>query len=369
MKLFCIAGERSGDLHGSNLIRALKTQEPNLLIQAWGGNLMEAAGATLLKNYESMAFMGLVEVLKNLGTIRKNLELCKKQILAFAPNCVVLIDYGGFNLKIAEFCYQNNIKVSYYITPKVWAWNTSRALKLKKWCNQLLVILPFEVDFFKRYQTASHYVGNPLMDELASFRKEQDFLKNNQLANKPIIALLAGSRTQEIKNMLPAMLLTASHFPNFQFVIAGVDNISAGLYQQIIGSSNIKIIYGQTYQLLSHAQAALVTSGTATLETALLKCPQVVLYKTNAIQFHLGKLLLKIKYISLVNLINNNLTVVELLQEKCKAAFIQEELKAVLPGGTKHLAMLQNYQVLAQKVGNAGASERAATHILQLLTD
>jgi lipid-A-disaccharide synthase len=367
MKVFCIAGERSGDLHGGNLITELRAQSPTIQLQAWGGEQMQQAGAQLLKHYKTMAFMGLIEVIKNLGTIKKNLELCKKQILEYSPDCVVLIDYGGFNMKIAKFCFENNIKVSYYITPKVWAWNTSRALKLKKWCTQLLVILPFEVDFFNKYYTESHYIGNPIMDEIESFSIDSSFLAKHQLTKKPIIALLAGSRTQEIENMLPSMVACVKNFPNYQFVLAGVDNIRPELYKRIIGDLQIPIIIGETYQLVAHAQAAIVTSGTATLETALLNCPQVVVYRTNALQYHLGKLLLKIKYISLVNLINNNETVVELLQEKCNEKDISQELKAILPEGNKRNIQVENYAILAKKVGKAGASGRAASLILDLL--
>ncbi len=365
MKLFFIAGERSGDLHGGNLIEAIKTKKPSVEMQAWGGERMQQAGATLLKHYKDTAIMGLTEVIKKLPTIFKNLSDCKADILQFAPDAVVLIDYAGFNMKIAKFCKERGIKVFYYIAPKVWAWNTGRVYKIQKYVDELLVIFPFEKDFFEKYNISTSYVGNPLMDEIEAFKPNESFAKENNIDQKPVVALLAGSRVQEVKSILPTMLRVMDYFPDYEFVISGVDNISKQIYEDSIRGKKVKIIYGNTYNLLYMAKAALVTSGTATLETALLHCPQIVCYKTGKIQYSLGKHLIKVPYISLVNLILNKLAVPELIQNKLNTEQLQIHLKTLLHPSEALFNQLLDYKNLSKMVGKAGASDRAAEVILE----
>jgi lipid-A-disaccharide synthase len=360
LKLFFVAGEKSGDLHGGNLIKALRSTNYNIFIEAWGGERMEAEGVILKNHYKNMAFMGLWEVIKNLSNIFKNLKNCKKDILNFRPDAVVLIDYAGFNLKIAKFCKENNIKVFYYISPKVWAWNTKRALKIKQLVDHMMVILPFEVDFFAQFNYQVHYVGNPLMDEIEAFIPNVNFKGKYNISNKPIIALLAGSRLQEVTKMLPIMAQVANHYPDYQFVIAGVDNLPKAIYQQ----TNLKVIYNDTYNLLMNAEAALVTSGTATLETALLKTPQVVCYKTSPLTYQIGMMLIKVKFASLVNLIMGKEIVKELIQNDFNLDNLKAELNKLLINEPKREIQLDDYQLLINKVGISGASKRAAEIII-----
>ncbi|MES2795095.1 MAG: lipid-A-disaccharide synthase [Bacteroidota bacterium] len=363
LKLFLVAGEKSGDLHGGNLIKALKAKRSDIEIAAWGGDRMQAEGALLKNHYEKMAFMGLWEVIKNLRTIFQNLKKCKEDILQFGPDAVILIDYAGFNLKIAKFCKQNNIKVFYYISPKVWAWNTDRAWKIKKLVDHLLVIFPFEVDFFRKYDYKVDYVGNPLMDEIEAFKPNVSFRKENNLGEKPIIAILAGSRLQEVKAMLPIMLSIRNQYTDYQFVIAGVSNLPASIYEPF----GVKTIYNDTYNLLVNSEAALVTSGTATLETALLGIPQVVCYKTSQLTYQVGMLLIKVKFASLVNLTMEKETVKELIQHEFNEKNLKIELDSILVNGSKRATQLTEYKQLKEKVGNAGASERAAKLIFKYL--
>jgi lipid-A-disaccharide synthase len=367
MKLFFVAGEKSGDLHGGNLIKALQTMKPSIDIEAWGGDNMQAAGAILKNHYSNMAFMGLWEVIKNLGTINRNLKKCKNDILNFKPDAVVLIDYAGFNLRIAKFCKEKNIKTIYYISPKVWAWNTKRAFKIKALIDHMLVIFPFEVDFYKQFEYNVDYVGNPLMDEIDAFVPDSNFRKANNLSEKPIIAILAGSRLQEVVKMLPSMAETAIHYPRYQFIIAGVDNLPSNIYHEYEQKHGLKIIFNNTYNLLVNAEAALVTSGTATLETALLNIPQVVCYKTSEITYQIGMQLIKVPYASLVNLILNKEIVKELIQHKFTVSNMKEELKKIMAGGTKRETQLAEYEKLRYLVGTKGASNRAAENVIQYL--
>ena len=362
-KLFFVAGEKSGDLHGGNLIKALKSLDPLIEMEAWGGEDMEAAGAKILNHYKNMAFMGLWEVIKNLDSIFRNLKNCKKDILNFRPEAVVLIDYAGFNLKIAKFCKQNNIKVFYYISPKVWAWNTSRALKIKKLVDHLLVIFPFEVDFFKQFNYKVDYVGNPLMDEIEAFVPDPNFRKKHQISDKPIIALLPGSRLQEVTQMLPIMASISNYYPDYQFVISGVNNLPEETYLNY----KLPIIKNDTYNLLKNSEAALVTSGTATLETALLGTPEVVCYKTSPLTYRIGMLLIKVKFASLVNLIMEKEIVKELIQHNFNEQKLKEELNKILKTGQFRETQLADYKILNQKVGKGGASVRAAELILKYL--
>ena len=366
MKYYLVAGEASGDLHGANLIKALKQEDQNTSFRYFGGDKMQAEGGELAKHYAEMAFMGFTEVLLNLSTIFKNLKACKADILAYQPDVLVLIDFPGFNLKIAQFAKQNGIKVCYYISPKVWAWNQKRVLKIKKVVDQMCCILPFEVDFYKKWGMEVNYVGNPLLDEKAQFTPDTSFIANQKLSDNKIIALLPGSRKQEIERLLPDMLSIVDAFPTYQFVIAAAPTFTEDYYQQFIGNKNVKLVFANTYNLLYYAHAALVASGTATLETALFNIPQVVLYRGGAISVAIARLLVKIKFISLVNLIMDKEVVKELIQEDCNTEKITTNLQAIVSGAARG-QMLTDYQVLASKMGTAGASERTAKLIVQSL--
>lgn len=363
MKYYLVAGEASGDLHGANLMKALKDIDQNANFRYFGGDKMQAEGGTLVKHYADMAFMGFTEVVLNLSTILKNMKSCKADILAHRPDALILIDFPGFNLKIAEFAKKNGVKVCYYISPKVWAWNQKRVLKIKKVVDQLFCILPFEVDFYRSWGMEVDYVGNPLLDEIAQFNPDSNFRSNHQLGDKKIIALLPGSRKQEIERLLPDMLSVTEQFPAYEFVIAAAPTFSADYYQKIIGQKSVKLVFSQTYQLLHHAHAALVASGTATLETALFKVPQVVLYRGGAISIGIARLLIKIRFISLVNLIMDRKVVTELIQQDCNPIQIANELKFILEGeGRKK--MLSNYLTLRNLMGEPGASARSAELIV-----
>jgi lipid-A-disaccharide synthase len=365
MKLFFVAGERSGDLHGGNLIKALKSIDSDIAIEAWGGDRMAAEGAILKAHYEKMAFMGIWEVVKNLGSIFKNLKKCKEDILNFKPDAVVLIDYAGFNLKIAKFCKEQNIKVFYYISPKVWAWNTKRAYKIKKYVDHLFVIFPFEVDFFKKFDFNVDYVGNPLMDEIQAFVPDLNFREKQSLSNKPIIAILAGSRQQEVKSMLPNMAKMKDYFPDYQFVISGVDNLNPEIYKDY----GLKVIFNDTYNLLVNSEAALVTSGTATLETALLEIPQIICYSAGHISYQIFKLVIKIPFVSLVNLIAEKEIAKELIQYDFTIENLKTELDLILKNGKNREIQLENYKEMKIKVGQKGASERTAELIFKYLNN
>ncbi|MFD0942099.1 lipid-A-disaccharide synthase [Pedobacter boryungensis] len=366
MKYYLVAGEASGDLHGANLMKALKTEDQNAGFRYFGGDKMQAQGGELVKHYAEMAFMGFTEVILNLRTVFKNLKACKEDILLYQPDALILIDFPGFNLKIAEFAKQHGIKVCYYISPKVWAWNQKRVLKIKKVVDQLFCILPFEVDFYKKWGMDVNYVGNPLLDEIAQFSPDLEFRKTQNLSRQKIIALLPGSRKQEIERLLPDMLSVTASFPDYQFVIAAAPTFTASYYQQFIGDKNVKLVFSQTYNLLHYADAALVASGTATLETALFKVPQVVLYRGGAISVGIARLVIKIRFISLVNLIMDRKVVTELIQNDCNTEKITSELNQILTG-EKRKVMLNDYNELAIKMGTAGASERTAKLIFDFL--
>lgn len=367
MKYYLVAGEASGDLHGANLMKALKERDAQAEFRFYGGDLMQAQGGTLVKHYAGMAFMGFAEVVTNLGKILRNLKMCKADISAWQPDVVILIDYPGFNLKIAEYAKAEGFKVCYYISPKVWAWNQKRVLKIKRRVDHLFCILPFEVDFYKKWGMKVDYVGNPLLDAIAAFKPDEDFLQSNQLSPKPIIALLPGSRKQEIKRLLPDMLQVINNFPDHQFVIAGAPSFNRNYYGPFLEGRNIPIVFNATYDLLSHAEAAIVASGTATLETALFHVPQVVIYKGGAISVAIARKVVTIKYISLVNLILDKLAVQELIQEDCNPERITDEIRPLLIGGNKRNAMLADYNALDKLMGQPGASARVADLILSYL--
>lgn len=364
MKYYFIAGEASGDLHGSNLIKAIQQKDGAANCRIWGGDLMEAAGGTLVKHYRDLAFMGFVEVVKNLRTILGNIKFCKKDILAFQPDVLVLIDYPGFNLRIAKWAKKQGIRVVYYISPQIWAWNSRRVHGIKKSVDKMLVILPFEKDFYAGYDMAVDFVGHPLLDAIRERSVSLDFRLKNQLNTKPIIALLPGSRRQEISRMLNEMLQVIPAFPEYQFVIAAAPAIPLDFYDSIlkkanISSSDVSIVSDQTYDVLQHATAALVTSGTATLETAMFKVPQVVCYKGSPISYAIARQLVNVSYISLVNLIMDKMVVKELIQQDFSKKHLEEELRAIL-SGSKRTEMLKNYDMLIEKLGAHGASEKAA---------
>lgn len=374
MKYYLIAGEASGDLHASNLMKALKQQDSAAEFRFCGGDLMMNAGGTCVKHYRDMAYMGFIPVLLHLRTIFRNLRYCKQDILNWKPDVLILIDYPGFNLKIAQFIKQHStIPVYYYISPKIWAWKEYRIKNIKRDIDKLLSILPFEVDFFKKHHYPINYVGNPCVDAVHDFRQtyresREEFLLRNQLDNRPIVALLAGSRKQEIKDNLTRMTEASKDFPQYQFVIAGAPGIDPEFYRPFIGKDT-KIIFGQTYPLLSHATAALVTSGTATLETALFRVPQVVCYYTAAgkLVSFLRRHMLKVPYISLVNLITGHEAVTELVADGMTVANLQAELRQILPDGAKHAEILADYDRLIQLLGEAGASQHAAESIISSL--
>lgn len=367
MKYYIIAGEASGDLHGANLITSIKKKDPHAKIRAWGGNLMKKQGATLVKHYRDLAFMGFVEVLMHLRTILNNLNFCKKDILKFKPDAIVLIDYPGFNLKVAKFARKHNIKVYYYISPQVWAWKKRRVHIIKEVVDKMLVILPFEKKFYDDYGVDAHYVGHPLLDELSKVKSinRTNFARQNQLdTKKEIIALLPGSRKQEVSRMLKVMLEVVDKFPNYQFVVACAPSLSNEFYKSLMGKNNVRLVFNKTYQLLQVASAALVTSGTATLETALLYVPEVVCYKGNSISYLIAKNLIKVKYISLVNLIMDKPVLKELIQNDLTSKNIAEELKILLTNHKRQRQLLEDYEDLRCVLGNAGASNNAATIIV-----
>lgn len=368
MKYFIIAGEQSGDLHGSNLIRGLMEADKEAEIFCWGGDLMESAGATLLVHYKKMAFMGFVSVLKNLGAISRNLNLCKQQITQYKPDVVIFIDYPGFNLRIAEFAKNAGYKTFWYISPKLWAWNEGRIEKIKKFIDRMYIIFPFEVDFYKKHGITVEYLGNPLVDEterrISSFPSKEDVCKSLGINDKPVIALLAGSRKHEIELVLPEMLKVVHYFPGYRFVLAGVKNIADELYYHIIGNEPVSLIKDKTYEILYVAEAALVTSGTATLEAALHGTPQVVCYKGDFFSMLIAWIVVRVKYISLVNLIMASEVVKELVQYDLNKNSVLTELKAILPGGGKREKILSDYDLLKDKLGKAGASGRIARKIV-----
>ena len=369
MKYYLIVGEASGDLHASNLMKALKRHDAEADFRFYGGDKMAAVGGTLVKHYKELAYMGFIPVLLHARTILRNMEICKQDIVQWNPDVVILVDYPGFNLKIAKFVHQNtSIPVYYYISPKIWAWKEYRIKNIKRDVDELFSILPFEIDFFeKKHHYPIHYVGNPCVDAI------QEAPSTPPKGGAPIpqsIAILAGSRKQEIKDNLAMMLRAASQFPEYQLVLAGAPNIPLEFYQRYIPKDiQVDIQFGKTYEILRQSAAALVTSGTATLETAILRIPQVVCYYTPMGRFisFLRRKLLKVKYISLVNLVVNREIVRELVADTMKEENIVKELRDILPGGTKRQQMLTDYEEMNRILGPAGASERAGKTIVELL--
>lgn len=366
MKYYIIAGEASGDLHGSNIIKEIKHLDPSASIRAWGGDLMKDAGASLVKHYRDLAFMGFLEVIKNLPTILQNIKFCKQDIDAWQPDVLVLIDYPGFNLRIADWAKKNGFKVVYYIAPQVWAWKENRVKKMKLCIDKMFCILPFEKDYFKnKWNWDVTYVGHPLLPVIASFKSTNPLVTDN----KKVIALLPGSRKQEIIKMLPIMLSVTPHFPNFTFMVAQAPGQDAPFYNRfLMGYSNVTLIKNSTYELLTIADAALVTSGTATLETALFKVPEVVCYKTSKFSYQIAKWLVKIKFISLVNLIMDKEIVQEIIQENLTEQHLTTALRNITENETKRNELMDNYESLHALLaaGGGDASAKVAQEIMAL---
>jgi lipid-A-disaccharide synthase len=374
MKFYIIAGEASGDLHASNLIKSLKKLKPDSHFRCWGGDLMKAEGVEVVKHYRDLAFMGFAEVAANIRTILQNIKFCKKDILNYKPDALILVDYPGFNLRMAEFAHNAGIKVFYYISPQVWAWKKSRVYKIKKFVDRMFVILPFEKDFYSRYNYPVDFVGHPLLDVIDGLPVKDDnsFRRTNLLSEKPIIALLPGSRKQEISKMLPMMLSVVREFEEYQFVVGGAPSVEKEFYSAMSDGFEVKLISGSTYPLLQNSFAALVTSGTATLETALFKVPEVVCYKGGFISYQIAKRVIDksiIKYISLVNLIMDKEVVKELIQNDLTPEKLISELKGITEDQNRRKQILTDYTELAKKLGGPGASDKTAKIILNHLSN
>ncbi|MFT3701539.1 MAG: lipid-A-disaccharide synthase [Agriterribacter sp.] len=369
MKYYIIAGEASGDLHGSNLIKALKQQDANAEIRAWGGDMMEAAGATIVKHFRDLAFMGFTEVLMNLRTIFRNLSFCKKDILEYQPDALILIDYPGFNLRIAQWAKQQGLKIIYYISPQVWAWKENRVKQIKQCVDKMLVILPFEKDFYAGWNYEVEYVGHPLVEVIDDFTKNASQQPDVLFSSDKVIALLPGSRKQEILKKLPVMLEVSKYFPDYTFVVAKAPGQTDAFYNDLLANyTNVKSVTGKTYALLMHAKAALVTSGTATLETALFAVPEVVCYKGSPISYEIAKRVIKIKYISLVNLIMDKLVVKELIQHDLTVETLKKELTELLTNEAKKKQLAEDYAALRNLLSQGGhASSNAAKAISSFL--
>lgn len=365
MRYYIIAGEASGDLHAANLMVELNKLDNEAVFRCWGGDLMQAAGGELVRHYRDLAFMGFLEVVVHLRTILKNLDFCRKDILKFKPDALILVDYPGFNLRIAKFAHEQGIRVIYYISPQVWAWKRSRVHQIRKYVDQMLVILPFEQAFYKQYQVDVEFVGHPLLDVVnrpSAYPDQAAFISGNKLNGKPIVALLPGSRKQEIRRMLPVMASLGQQFSDHEFVIGGAPSIDVNYYKKFTGEEGPPVIFNQTHELLRHSHAALVTSGTATLETALFNIPQVVCYQGSRISYAIARRLVKVRFISLVNLIMDREVVKELIQQDFNALRLSKELTQLLEPSNRN-RILSEYQLLREKLGGEGASKKAASLI------
>jgi len=368
MRYYLIAGEASGDLHGSMLIKGIKQQDPNAEFRFWGGDLMAAEVGSPVKHFRELAFMGFIEVLMNIRTVLGNISFCKKDIAQWQPDVVVLIDYPGFNFRIAEFAHNKGIKVFYYIAPKVWAWKEGRVKRLQRNVDKLFVIFPFEIDYFKKFQIDAFYTGNPLIDsvekKMSTLPTIDDFKAEHGLDERPILTLLSGSRRQEIAKCLPTMAKLADKFPDFQVVVAGAPSLTIDDYTQTVGVLPVKIVFGKTYELLAFAQAAAVVSGTATLEAALIGTPQVVCYQASPISYHIAKRFIKVRYISLVNLIMDKPVVKELIQHDFTVEKISGELNLLLHDTPARREMLDEYQKLRAMLGEPGVATRVGVQMV-----
>lgn len=368
MKLYVIAGEASGDLHGSNMMQAILDEKPETEFRFWGGDKMTAVQNNCVKHIRDLAFMGFVEVVMNLRTITRNIRFCKEDILSYKPDALVLIDYPGFNLRIAEWAKEKGIKVIYYISPQVWAWKQNRVHKIKRVVDKMYVILPFEKAFYKKFNYDVEYVGHPLLDEITKYNFETgrgQFRDRNTLSDKPIIALVPGSRQQEVKTKLPIMVEATRGMDEYQIVVAGAPSLTLEFYQSV--QQDVQVVHDQTYELLYNSSAALVTSGTATLETALFQVPEVVCYKGSQISYYIARRLVKVDYISLVNLIMEKEVVKELIQKDCNVDKIREELERLLHDSDYRSGLISDYQSLREKLGGGGASKKVAQSLLKTI--
>jgi lipid-A-disaccharide synthase len=365
-KIYIISGERSGDLHASNLVDALKELDPELSFRGMGGGYSKNSGVDLAVDYSEIALMGFLEVALGFRKVLKYLNLVKKDLLEYQSDALILVDYGGFNMKIAAFAKEHRVPVHYYIPPKVWAWNQKRALKLKSTTDHIYSILPFEPEFFGKYDLKAHYVGNPLLDEIRKFQAHDFFFQKNELSYQPIIALLPGSRKQEIEGMLKKMISLVKEFPNSQFVVAGVDSLPGSVYSPA-KKAGIRVVFNQTYDLLSHATAAVVTSGTATLETALFRVPQIVVYRTSSVSYQIAKRLIRVPFISLPNLIAGKEVVKELIQDDFSIENLRKDLQRIFSDVVYKGEMLQGYDLIREKIGEKSASKSTAELILKSL--
>ncbi len=369
MKYYIIAGEPSGDLHASNLMKALKQKDTHAEFRFWGGDLMSEQGGTLIKHYRDLAYMGFLEVVLHLKTILGNMAFCKKDVVSWNPDMLILVDYPGFNLRIAEYAHKKGIKTVYYISPKVWAWKKGRVKTIKKVVDKMLVIFPFEKSFYQKYGLQVEYVGNPLLDAIKDEEhlSKESFYKQFGLSQKPIIALLPGSRKQEVSRILSVMLQVVPLFKEYQFVIAGVPSLGEEFYNKYLSDESVSVIFNETHQIVHHADAALVTSGTATLETALLETPQVVCYAGGYVSYQIARRVITVKYISLVNLIMDKPVVTELIQNNLNVSKLSHELDLILNNKNYRQQQLDNYSRLRKVLGGNGASAKAAEAITKML--
>jgi lipid-A-disaccharide synthase len=370
MKYYIIAGEASGDLHASNLMKEMKVLDPVASFRCWGGDLMKQSGGELVKHYRNLAFMGFTEVLLNLRTILGNLAFCKKDILSYKPDVLILVDYPGFNLRIAKFAHESGFKVFYYISPQLWAWKQSRVHSVKKYVDRMFVILPFEKEFYKRFDVEVDFVGHPLHDAIAGDTAQsapEEFRAGHTPEGKQIIALLPGSRKQEIKRVLPVMLSVIPDFEKYEFVVAGVSSVGEGFYDQFMKDSNARIVFDKPREILRNSEAALVTSGTATLETAMIGIPQVVCYKGGQMSYLIARQLIKVPFISLVNLIAGRLVVEELIQNELNQQSLSLALSRILPGQVNHARIISDYAELNTLLGGEKASQKTARLMLNYL--
>jgi lipid-A-disaccharide synthase len=375
-RIYIISGEASGDLHGANVMKQLYHEQPDLDIRYWGGDKMKAVGGTLAKHIKELAFMGFVEVLMNIRTILRNMKFCKEDILAFKPDALLLIDYPGFNLRIAKWAKENNIKVYYYISPTVWAWKENRVENIRRDVFKLFTILPFEKAFYAKHEIDVEYVGHPLLDEIRNYQNTEQTPLDIESTDKAIVALLPGSRVQELKTKLPVMLALVDKYPQYHFVIAGAPNMDEAIYKEMIGSKSVSVVFGQTYTLLKASSLAVVTSGTATLETALFGVPQVVCYKGNPISYAIAKRLVKVKYISLPNLILDEPLITELIQGDCTIENVQREFELLQPGQQKRAQIEAGYRKISELLSQhdrdengdmKGASAKVAQYLLKTI--
>ncbi len=368
MKYYIIAGEASGDLHASNLMKELKKKDTQAIFRYLGGDLMQEQGGELVKHYNETAYMGFLDVFMHLRSILKNIKLIKQDVLNYKPDVLILVDYPGFNLRIAEYAYHAGIRVFYYISPKIWAWKQSRVFKIKQFVDKLFIIFPFEKDFYKKFDYDVEYVGNPIMDAIETEDKDIDkFRRKYELSERRIIALLPGSRKQEIKHNFPVMLKVAAQFPELQFIVAGASSLEKSFIEKYITQKNVKLLYNKTHEILIHSDAALVTSGTATLETAILNIPEAVCYRGDAVSYQIAKRLIKVDFISLVNLVMQKEVIKEYVQNNMTVENLSKELNLLLNNDLYKNTMLANYAQMRERLGGKGASERTAEIMVKSL--